>query len=71
MGMSNKEFETVFAWVRNRSAAGRGSDPMPVILHDDVGLAGLEIVATHRISVGPHTIDYLVSVFPAPEVERL
>jgi hypothetical protein len=69
---------TRFIWARNRNAAGRGSDPMPQIIYDDVGVSHLEIVASHDI-VDHDFIDYththgltinaLASVHPAPRVE--
>lgn len=63
---------TRLAWVRNRNAAGRGNDPMPVILHSDVGLKGLEIVAEYQVEfdVGLDTIDSIASILPAPEVKE-
>jgi hypothetical protein len=57
-----------FVWARNRNAAGRGRDPMPQIIHENVGCAHLEIVAEHDIPdfVIDRRIDALVNIFPAP-----
>lgn len=61
-----------FIWARNRSAAGRGADPMPQIIHDDVGISHLEIVASIPLTgTYERTIDDLVALYPPPEVERL
>lgn len=57
-----------FIWARNRNANGRGSDPMPQLVHDDVGVAHLEIVAQHVIPdyVIERRIDNLCVLYPAP-----
>lgn len=60
-----------FVWARNRNAAGRGSDPMPQIIHGDVGVSHLEIVASHPLPDGMVerlSIDSIVQLYPAPEV---
>lgn len=66
-----------FVWVRNRSACGRGNDPMPQIIHEPVGCAHLDIVADHRptpaqcqIASGfSSAIDALAVMYPAPPIE--
>jgi hypothetical protein len=59
-----------FIWVRNRNAAGRGSDPMPQLIHEDVGIAHLEIVAEHVIPAlfANPSIHALAEIYPAPKV---
>lgn len=61
-----------FIWARNRNAAGRGSDPTPQIIHDDVGVSHLEIVASHPVHDSSlYSIDMLIVIYPPPQVERL
>jgi hypothetical protein len=43
-----------FIWARNRNANGRGSDPMPQLIHQDVGCAHLEIVASVPVIDASH-----------------
>lgn len=59
-----------FVWARNRNAAGRGSDPMPQIIHEAVGVSHLEIVAEHAIVHATEWmgINELAKLYPAPEV---
>jgi hypothetical protein len=59
----------LFIWARNRNANGRGSDPMPQLVHDDVGCAHLEIVASAPVTDTSLTIDNLCVLHPAPMVE--
>lgn len=62
----------VLVWVRNRSAAGSkdSGDPQLQVLHDDVGISHLEIVARREIDndLAYLPLNTLAKMFPAPKV---
>lgn len=59
-------------YARNRNAAGRGHDPMAQVIHDEVCVAHLEIVASHELPEGLAerlTMTSLIRLYPPPMVD--
>lgn len=59
-------------YARNRFASGRGNDPMAQVIHDEVCVAHLEIVASHELPDGLAerlTLNSLTRLYPPPMVE--